>query len=1173
MPPQQTPQDDDLEVVQHPVLGPLKFPKDMPPEERNEAIDRAMAARKAEPKAEEGDSFLRQAGGALYRQAREYLKGSVAPWTEGFEAQEEAKKAGLSRGQTGLYIGAREINALAGHPFERAQELMRIPEEYRGRREAGYGPLYSAAAPVVAPQVGVNLEEMERQARLGHPRGVLAEAAVPAAEAGAGYLIGLRGGRGARPAEPAGEPLRELPKVGEVGGLPGPGAPVPPEAMLRRAPTNSQMDAKAWELFRARYDDLSAEEKLVVMRNVGGGPPGGVERRITRGEAPGAMEQRAERMPLPTRSPEAGAGATPPGTLPIARPGPPAAPPATTLGGGEVPRATLDEILRQATGQRAPERPTPGEPLRRGQPSEEGRAPPVVVDPLKQEFPDAAVRRLARANGAELLRAAGENLDQVQAVHDLTNIEIRQAAINAGIDVGQRHVGSRMLLGEGQITRQDLIDQMIRQGVKPADIPRLARQEPVGYTKPMAIPEKNKNTKFGITEPFIHHHELAHVVVGGKNGLDPGAVASHRHPLNPPNISASVLFDFSQFKTGGNFDRAKLAGGVGEKVLEMLAAGHAAGEVIDGMPKDVNFSASGDKRLAAKFLAAMGVPKYDWVKMWDAAYDGAKAKLTPEAVAIMKDEATRREDNLPVIYHYSENRVQHILERVADAEQQAKTGGGYAGAVNAEAYRGGQQTLPFPESLTPQGPVRPIGAQKLGAFKPPQNTYRFSVFGREGGGEQQIELQALNRKEAWKKLDRQGGYLHSTMLSETKPEVGPPITTQPEPVPAMSQKKIEDFYNSRKQSGLFEGVEDELEFLAGRGVMQRNVIKIYERMKPMMDEMKNVVKAGTGFGGWWQRFLDTFKVLGKTDDAAMIERLGQSHEDGLKAFHSAVSGNKNVEQANPLAWGAYREWLEKGQPTDRRSINRIAEHNNGIAGISANGTMYLDTGKLWNLVNSPQFKKGAPMTGEAFLRSPVAGTPGARKIPSMVGGTAGAGNWMRIVFDTHMRDLFGFARPLGDAAYIAVSIHIREVAQAMGKKGMQGQEQMWGVVLGLKSLLAEGMKPGEAAQAFGKGVMQKVGKDYAKVVAESIQSDPRVAAAARDLQKWGLRDILSQEVWDELEKIVQQGQEQLAGRFPRIDRALLERSARRIQKTMRERLRIKRAAAARRAAAGGGEEE
>jgi hypothetical protein len=70
--------------------------------------------------------------------------------------------------------------------------------------------------------------------------------------------------------------------------------------------------------------------------------------------------------------------------------------------------------------------------------------------------------------------------------------------------------------------------------------------------------------------------------------------------------------------------------------------------------------------------------------------DRAKEKLTPEILEIIKDEATRREDNLPVIYHYSKNRVGHIFERVRDAREQAKAAVGNAGAVDAEAGRGGQ---------------------------------------------------------------------------------------------------------------------------------------------------------------------------------------------------------------------------------------------------------------------------------------------------------------------------------------------------------------------------------------------------------------------------------------------------------------------------------------------------
>lgn len=46
MPPQN--QDDQFDVVQHPILGPLKFPKDMNPDDRNQAIQYALSQRKTQ---------------------------------------------------------------------------------------------------------------------------------------------------------------------------------------------------------------------------------------------------------------------------------------------------------------------------------------------------------------------------------------------------------------------------------------------------------------------------------------------------------------------------------------------------------------------------------------------------------------------------------------------------------------------------------------------------------------------------------------------------------------------------------------------------------------------------------------------------------------------------------------------------------------------------------------------------------------------------------------------------------------------------------------------------------------------------------------------------------------------------------------------------------------------
>lgn len=87
------------------------------------------------------------------------------------------------------------------------------------------------------------------------------------------------------------------------------------------------------------------------------------------------------------------------------------------------------------------------------------------------------MRRFARANGPEIVRATADKPEVLYAIHDLKNWEIRQAAINSGIDVGQKHVGARQALGEAQVGRQDLIRQMLERGVKPEDIPGLARPQ------------------------------------------------------------------------------------------------------------------------------------------------------------------------------------------------------------------------------------------------------------------------------------------------------------------------------------------------------------------------------------------------------------------------------------------------------------------------------------------------------------------------------------------------------------------------------------------------------------------------------------------------------------------------------------------------------------------------
>src|SRR4029077_9358770 len=50
----------------------------------------------------------------------------------------------------------------------------------------------------------------------------------------------------------------------------------------------------------------------------------------------------------------------------------------------------------------------------------------------------------------------------LQKFHDLSNVELRQLAINAGEDMGQLKIGRKKLMGKGQITRPEVFERMLK---------------------------------------------------------------------------------------------------------------------------------------------------------------------------------------------------------------------------------------------------------------------------------------------------------------------------------------------------------------------------------------------------------------------------------------------------------------------------------------------------------------------------------------------------------------------------------------------------------------------------------------------------------------------------------------------------------------------------------------
>lgn len=303
---------------------------------------------------------------------------------------------------------------------------------------------------------------------------------------------------------------------------------------------------------------------------------------------------------------------------------------------------------------------------------------------------------------------------------------------------------------------------------------------------------------------------------------------------------------------------------------------------------------------------------------------------------------------------------------------------------------------------------------------------------------------------------------------------------------------------------------DERAYLHGNKLLQRNTMAQYHKIAPSVLETTNAMQAGAALGGWWRRYIDVFQHLAGADEEAQASTIGPSHAEILKQWHAAVSGNKSVEDANNLAWHSYADWLDAGKPTDRTSIDNIVKKNaaqpegsekRGNAAISdtlnKKGKIVskgIDTNKLFGLVNSPEMRGERPFSGDVFHddpKNPLMGpTEGARKIPSMGATVAGIGNLNRLVIDAHIRDFYGRTSTGGPAAqYIADSAHLRQAAEDLGLKGGEGQEQLWGTVLGLKQLLKQGLTPEEASGKLNSDVINQIGKDYAEVIA----NDPEIS--------------------------------------------------------------------------------
>lgn len=148
----------------------------------------------------------------------------------------------------------------------------------------------------------------------------------------------------------------------------------------------------------------------------------------------------------------------------------------------KIPTIPQEEAGRQMG---APPR-IPNVPLREQlKPTPEAMAYKSEQARLEEKYPDKAIRQFAHSLGDEMVDTIGDNPELLRQAHDLRNPDVRQAAINGGMNM-VREDGSPIMVNNrkasGDMTRQIVFRELLKRGYSPEDIVRMGQEqaEPVG---------------------------------------------------------------------------------------------------------------------------------------------------------------------------------------------------------------------------------------------------------------------------------------------------------------------------------------------------------------------------------------------------------------------------------------------------------------------------------------------------------------------------------------------------------------------------------------------------------------------------------------------------------------------------------------------------------------------
>lgn len=100
----------------------------------------------------------------------------------------------------------------------------------------------------------------------------------------------------------------------------------------------------------------------------------------------------------------------------------------------------------------------------------------AVPKSLSEKYPDKTARQWIHVNGEEMYAASKSDPKVMRGIHEMNRVDLRQALINSGEDMGDRVVSDSKFAGEGAVPRQAAFRKLLAKGYSPKQIIELGKK-------------------------------------------------------------------------------------------------------------------------------------------------------------------------------------------------------------------------------------------------------------------------------------------------------------------------------------------------------------------------------------------------------------------------------------------------------------------------------------------------------------------------------------------------------------------------------------------------------------------------------------------------------------------------------------------------------------------------